>query len=79
MVGAITYWPLSIGFPFAMYVTVYNPPQRTQILMKTVAAVMLLVAIAATIASVRCGRTSVFVFGKARQAAKRVSPPMRVC
>lgn len=51
LVGAITFWPLTIGFPFAMYVKVFKPEGGIVVLMKVVAAVMLVVAVAATIGS----------------------------
>lgn len=51
LVGAITYWPLSVGFPFLMYAIVKKPPQRTILLMKVVAAVMLVVALLAIVGS----------------------------
>ncbi|KAI3430592.1 hypothetical protein D9Q98_005185 [Chlorella vulgaris] len=51
LVGAITFWPLSVAFPFAMYAKVYKTGGSTLLLMKVVALLMLLVAVAATIAS----------------------------
>ncbi|EFN51990.1 hypothetical protein CHLNCDRAFT_32765 [Chlorella variabilis] len=51
LIGAITFWPLTVGFPFAMYAKVYKPAGPMLLLMKVTALVMLLVAVAAAIAS----------------------------
>lgn len=51
LVGAVTFWPLAIGFPFTMYIKVFKPRGAILWLMYTVAVVMLLVCIAATVGS----------------------------
>eukprot|EP00887_Chlorella_sp_A99_P005579 scaffold1.g5579.t1 len=45
LIGALTFWPLSIYFPFAMYNKAMNPPAWQKRLMLVVAVVMLLVCI----------------------------------
>ncbi|KAL4422904.1 hypothetical protein ABPG75_009101 [Micractinium tetrahymenae] len=46
LVGAVTFWPLAIGFPFSMYIKVFKPRGFILWLLYSVAAVMLLVCIA---------------------------------
>ncbi|GAB4816152.1 hypothetical protein N2152v2_003198 [Parachlorella kessleri] len=53
LIGGLMYWPLSIGFPLAMWLVVRKPSGWRKHGALAVAAVMLLVGIAATIGSAR--------------------------
>ncbi|KAI7842736.1 hypothetical protein COHA_003665 [Chlorella ohadii] len=53
LVGALTYHPLSIGFPFMMYYKVYRPRRAIKNIMLTVGIVMLFVSAAATVGAFR--------------------------
>ncbi|KAI7838044.1 hypothetical protein COHA_008128 [Chlorella ohadii] len=52
LVGGLTYFPLSIYFPYKMYTAVYRPQGLRRAAMMAVGALMLMVAIAATIGAV---------------------------
>ncbi|PRW60763.1 Amino acid permease 2 [Chlorella sorokiniana] len=53
LVGALTYLPLSVLYPFWMYYVVYKPGRRAKNAMLTVFFVMLLVSAAATVGAFR--------------------------
>ncbi|GAX82508.1 hypothetical protein CEUSTIGMA_g9935.t1 [Chlamydomonas eustigma] len=51
--GAVTYWPLQIYYPFAMFLKVYpETPKNVRLLMHVVSAFLLVVAIVATMGSI---------------------------
>ena len=47
------YWPLSLYFPIAMYMRVYQPPKNVRTVLNVVSVIMLAVCISAVAGAVR--------------------------